>query len=60
MGTLVTSNRYNEAMDQLGKWIEPHPEGIYARPADAWVDPSVPKERALVTHGRADALKTGA
>jgi putative mRNA 3-end processing factor len=38
-------------MPRLGNWIEPHPEGIYVRPADAWVDPSQPKPRALVTHG---------
>ena len=43
-------------MARLGFWIELHPEGIYVRPADAWVDPSQPKERALVTHGHADHL----
>ena len=37
-------------MPRLGSWIEPFPEGIYVRPADAWVDPSQPKQRALVTH----------
>lgn len=46
-------------MARLGSWIEPHPEGIYVRPADAWVDPSLPKERALVTHGHADHARGG-
>jgi len=41
-------------MPRLGSWIEPFPEGIYVKPADAWIDPSRPKPRALVTHGHAD------
>ena len=43
-------------MARLGNWIEPFPEGIYVKPADAWVDPLCPKAKALVTHGREDAL----
>src|SRR3546814_4677975 len=39
--------------------MEPHPTGIYVRPADAWIDPSVPQERALVTHGHADHARGG-
>ena len=39
---------------RLGDWIEPHPHGIFVAPADAWVDPSTPQARALVTHGHAD------
>ncbi len=35
-------------------WIRPEPWGIHVVPADAWVDPSRPVERALVTHGHAD------
>ena len=46
-------------MARLGSWIEPSPEGIYVRPADAWVDPSQPKARALVTHGHADHARGG-
>nr|WP_308515353.1 ligase-associated DNA damage response exonuclease [Sphingomonas limnosediminicola] len=46
-------------MPRIGSWIEPHPEGIYVRPADAWVDPSQPKDRALVTHGHADHARGG-
>ena len=46
-------------MARLGSWIEPHPEGIYVRPADAWIDPSQPKARALVTHGHADHARGG-
>ncbi len=46
-------------MARLGSWIEPFPEGIYVRPADAWVDPSEAKARALVTHGHADHARGG-
>lgn len=40
-------------------WIEPHREGIYVRPADLWIDPSVPVPRALITHGHADHARGG-
>ena len=46
-------------MVKLGDWIEPHPHGIYVKPADAWVDPSLPSPRALVTHGHADHARGG-
>jgi putative mRNA 3-end processing factor len=46
-------------MARLGSWIESHPEGIYVRPADAWIDPSQPKPRAWVTHGHADHARGG-
>jgi putative mRNA 3-end processing factor len=46
-------------MARLGSWIEPFPEGIYVRPADAWIDPSEPKARALVTHGHSDHARGG-
>ena len=40
-------------------WIEPHPSGIYVRPADLWIDPSRPAPRAAVTHGHADHARGG-
>jgi putative mRNA 3-end processing factor len=46
-------------MARLGAWIEPRSEGIYVRPADAWIDPSQPKAKALVTHGHADHARGG-
>ena len=48
-----------EDMPRLGAWIEPHPQGIYVPGADAWVDPSQPVPRALVTHGHADHARGG-
>ena len=46
-------------MGRLGKWIEPLPDGIYVKPADAWIDPSQPKPTALVTHGHGDHARGG-
>src|SRR5829696_4271950 len=46
-------------MARLGSWIEPSSQGIYVRPADAWVDPSLPKARALITHGHGDHARGG-
>lgn len=43
----------------LGDWIEPRATGIYLPSADAWVDPSAPVPRALVTHGHADHARGG-
>src|SRR6476659_9170898 len=46
-------------MPRLGSWIESHPEGIYVRPADAWIDPSQSKTRAWVTPGHGDHARSG-
>jgi putative mRNA 3-end processing factor len=46
-------------MTKLGDWITPHPQGIYVAPADVWIDPSGPRQRALVTHGHADHARAG-
>ncbi len=46
-------------MPRLGAWIDPRREGIYIPAADAWIDPSEPKPRALVTHGHADHARGG-
>ena len=51
--------RYNAQWPASVHWIEPFPEGIYVKPADAWVDPSQPKAQALVTHGHADHARGG-
>ena len=46
-------------MPRPGLWIEPHREGLYLPEANAWIDPSIPVERALVTHGHADHARGG-
>lgn len=46
-------------MARLGSWIESYPEGIFVRPANAWIDPSQVKPRALITHGHSDHARGG-
>ena len=46
-------------MARLGSWIKAQPEGIYVAPADAWIDPSEPKPKALITHGHSDHARGG-
>src|SRR5438270_510176 len=46
-------------MARLGSWIKAQPEGIYVEPADAWIDPSQPKGKALITHGHSDHARGG-
>ncbi len=40
-------------------WLRPETHGLYIAPADAWIDPSRPVDRALVTHGHADHARGG-
>lgn len=40
-------------------WIKPEPWGIHVVPADSWIDPARPVDRALVTHGHADHARGG-
>jgi putative mRNA 3-end processing factor len=40
-------------------WIRAEPWGIHVVPADFWIDPSRPVERALITHGHADHARGG-
>ncbi len=44
--------------DSFG-WLKPEPWGIHIVPADSWIDPSRPVDRALVTHGHADHARGG-
>ena len=46
-------------MTRLGSWIESQADGIYVRPADAWIDPSEAKPRAMITHGHGDHARGG-
>ncbi|RPF71367.1 ligase-associated DNA damage response exonuclease [Aurantiacibacter spongiae] len=46
-------------MSAAFSWIKPDPHGIYIPPADCWIDPSKPVDKALVTHGHADHARGG-
>ena len=37
----------------------PRPQGLYCPPLDAYIDPVVPVDRALITHGHADHARAG-
>jgi putative mRNA 3-end processing factor len=53
------TRKHIDGMARIGSWIEPHPHGIYIPAADAWIDPSQPVPRALITHGHADHARGG-
>ncbi len=40
-------------------WLQPFPHGLYVAPADLWIDPSRPVDRAMVTHGHGDHARSG-
>ena len=40
-------------------WLQPRPEGLYLPKADAWIDPSRPVARAIITHGHSDHARGG-
>lgn len=40
-------------------WLQPRPEGLYLPTADAWIDPSRPVARAIITHGHSDHARGG-
>ena len=40
-------------------WLKADPSGIYLPASDAWVDPSRPVARAIITHGHSDHARGG-
>ncbi len=40
-------------------WLEVRPQGLYCAPADAYIDPTRPVPRAIVTHGHSDHARSG-
>jgi putative mRNA 3-end processing factor len=40
-------------------WLEVRPEGLYCVPADAYIDPTRPVPRAIITHGHSDHARSG-
>lgn len=39
--------------------LVPRPEGLYCPPADVYIDPMRPVDRALITHGHSDHARAG-
>ena len=54
---------FDELENVLGlapeRWIEIRPEGLYVKPANAFVDPQRPVPRAIISHGHADHARAG-
>jgi putative mRNA 3-end processing factor len=40
-------------------WLLPTPRGLHCAPADFYIDPSAPVERAVITHGHSDHARAG-
>ncbi|WP_088346397.1 MULTISPECIES: ligase-associated DNA damage response exonuclease [Rhodomicrobium] len=40
-------------------WLEVRPEGLYCAPAGAYIDPTRPVDRAIITHGHSDHARSG-
>ena len=36
------------------RWLKPTPTGLYCEPGDFFIDPAVPVDRAVITHGHGD------
>lgn len=43
----------------MGNLLEPRSQGLYCEAGDFFIDPVVPVDRALITHGHADHAKSG-
>ncbi len=41
------------------RWLFPTAHGLYLAPADAYIDPHRPVDRAIITHGHADHARSG-
>ena len=40
-------------------WLAPRPSGLFIKGSNCWIDPSLPVEKALVTHGHSDHARGG-
>lgn len=41
------------------KWLRPQPEGLYCEPGNFFIDPYMPVDRAIITHGHSDHARAG-
>ena len=46
-------------MPKPEQWLKPTPQGLYCAPGDFYIDPAVPAERAVITHGHGDHARAG-
>lgn len=43
----------------IDRWLYPTARGLYCAPADVYIDPASPVERAIITHGHSDHARPG-
>jgi putative mRNA 3-end processing factor len=43
----------------IDRWLYPTGRGLYCEPADAYIDPAAPVDRAIITHGHSDHARAG-
>jgi len=43
----------------LARWLYPTERGLYCEPADLYIDPARPVDRAIITHGHSDHARPG-
>jgi putative mRNA 3-end processing factor len=49
----------NPAMQRFEDWLTPTPRGLYCAPGDFYIDPHLPVDRAIITHGHSDHARGG-
>src|SRR5687767_369935 len=40
-------------------WLYPTAQGLYCAPGRFWIDPHLPVDRAVITHGHSDHARSG-
>lgn len=43
----------------IDQWLYPTERGLYCEPADVYIDPARPVDRAIITHGHSDHARPG-
>jgi putative mRNA 3-end processing factor len=43
----------------IDRWLYPAARGLYCAPADVYIDPASPVDRAVITHGHSDHARPG-
>jgi putative mRNA 3-end processing factor len=52
-------NKVNAITNNAENWMQVRRQGLYCVPAEAYIDPHEPVERAIITHGHTDHARPG-
>lgn len=58
-GPMVTLQQAAIRPDRFDSWLSPSPSGLYCAPGGFFIDPHVPVDRAVITHGHSDHARSG-